>query len=275
MAKNRRSGPALYELIDERARVSSSRARGTSVPAERPAVEPKVAPTPQRVESPSRPAPQTSGELDDHARQQPLGVMLFAAAAVIGAWFFGYLIGHRQQSGEVDRLKTEIAALTAPATPLDPLNQRVERQDGLAEGGTTPEPRPNGPVEPGPDRNADDGSGNVQDPTPRRANASGVVVVEGRQADPRTRGLNYLTVAAAGRDRAVALAEHLEENGLDVVVVRVNSRLFRVVSLEGLSSEQYRAGQFRDHQERVRRVVEAYRDERGRQVPFDPLWDKF
>lgn len=96
--------------------------------------------------------------------------------------------------------------------------------------------------------------------------------------DPRKVGLNYLVLARTAKQEADRLAIFLAGRGVETIVIPDdNARFHVVVGLQGLTTEQYRAGDHREYERRMRQLGrdwQAYNKGKGLNLS-DMYWDLY
>lgn len=174
----------------------------------------------------------------------PRGVAIAACAGVLALMVLSYWVGYsRGSSATAERLKVE-----------------------YEQGGR-------------PDR-VPDATARIVVPDTGRPSAEGMGAQEPRPVsrDPRVVGLNYVVLAMYPRVEADRLAMFLAGRGVETVVVPTdNAELFHVVGLAGFTTEQYRAGEHREYERRMKQLGRdwrAFNDNKGLDLS-DMYWKLF
>lgn len=196
--------------------------------------EDAAAPDPVPAAMPSSPATAWWDAGAPVVLRLPRGFAALLAVAVLGLVLLAYWVGH-SRGGAATRAEIEQAQADArigrgiPDAPLriPVIGGATTEPDGVTTGGGT------GPAQPA-------------------------------AAGRRVSGLNYLVLASYPPAEAERLASFLRERGVEIGVVPSDTaRLAQVVALRGFTSEQYRAGEHRDHEERLRRFGREWQAANG------------
>ncbi len=239
MASPRKNAPALYELIG----VSRRPGEPDAAVPEREEVH--------REDHHHEPATHIG---PGRTVRMPVGFFFIGVAAVIAAAVGGYTLGYMKKGQEISaeerRQAAAEAALLREPSGFGGVNPDLlgGAEDRSADRQRATQPRTQTPPRTRPETAPTQQEARIEGP-------AGLIIVGGGTPDPRESGKNYAILSSVGWDRALALGEFLASQGLEVAVLPAhNGRLHPVVSLGGLTREEYRSSSREQHERLLKRL---------------------